>query len=387
MAVLPSVDGRPQPSSRSVLVPSLSVTYVLDVQKTLISWVAAAAVASVLAACSDGGGDSSATTVPAQCSFTDEGSGLPIEGTAGSRLTDSRGMSYNIGADCTLEFAECSVNMANGAVAGQPQSTFTGPNGAPMIFSETCEPIPDPAFSPLSPELIAACDSVEGVFTLAVSDDEWSCGEVPLGDTTDGSDAVNAVLAPFCVEPAVFTSGMMSSVAPWIAGWSCSPPPNIVEGDVVVVCDTIGGTLTQTGEEDWTCDDVPLSESTEEFGDYHASLLQLCVTGEFTAEIRNSELPYSAMYACSTTDAGSGSEPSADGADAVTAACDSVGGTLDLIDVGNWTCTNVNLGDTTDDYAVIDGVLAPYCATPSEFTSGLLSAAAPWLAGWSCRPV
>jgi hypothetical protein len=344
------------------------------------------AVASIVVACGGGGSDSAATTVPALCNFTDAGNGNPLEGTAGSQLTDSRGMAYDIGADCTLVFAECQVNMADGQVTGQPLEPFTGPDDEPMIFSEECDPIPDPAFSPLSAELIAACASVDGTFTLAVSDTEWSCGEVPLGDNTDRYGEVEAVLAPFCPEDGRFTSGLSSDVPPVIAGWACMPPAVIIEGDLASVCvSSLGGTLEELAPNDWSCVEAPLDEKLEQFDTMYSSLAQFCdETGEFTAEMGTSELPYTAGFRCTPLAADGSTEPT--GTDTIAGACAALGGTLEYVADDDWTCDYVPLGETTDLYAAIEEALAPFCAAPAGLSSGMRTGEAPFAAGWSCNP-
>lgn len=360
------------------------------VQKTRCSWVSVIAVASVLAACGGGGGDNSAaTTEPGLCTFTDAGNGTSIQGAAGSQLVDSRGMAYDIGTDCTLVFAECQVNMTGGQVTGQPLEAFTGPDDQPMIFSEECDPIPDPAFSPLSAELIAACASVEGTFTNAVSDTEWTCAEVPLGDTSDRYGEVEAVLAPFCPEDGRFTSGLESDEPPVIAGWSCMPPAVLIEGDLTSVCESsLGGTLEELAPNDWSCVDAPLDEQLEQFDSMYSSLLQFCdETGEYTAEMGTSELPYDASFRCTPLTATESTESAgAADPDTIAGACAALGGTLEYVADDNWTCDYVPLGETTDLYAPIDEALAQFCAAPAVLSSGMRTGEAPFAAGWSCNP-
>jgi hypothetical protein len=355
-------------------------------QQRWCSLLSVLAIATVAAACGGGDSDSAATTAPAVCSYNDAGNGNPIEGEAGGTLTDSRGMSYTIGSDCTLEFAGCEVTLSDGQVyTGQPQETFTGPDGAAMMFSASCAPVPDASQSPLSAEVVAACDSVGGTITIAVSDSEWGCGEIDLGDNTDSLGDVEAALAPYCVEPDELTSGISTSEAPFIAGWACSPPADIVEGDTVdAVCATLAGTLQQTGPEDWTCNDVPLGETTDTFGDFYDSLFQFCVTDEFNSTIFNAEQPYTANYSCTSAPT-DGTEESATSPTLETL-CTDLGGTIEVRGQNDWTCGDVPLGDTTDAYAAIDAELSRYCEPPAAFTSGMLTAAAPWLAGWSCTP-
>jgi hypothetical protein len=242
---------------------------------------------------------------PEMCSYEDAGNGAAIEAEVGGVLVDSRGSAYAVAEDCSLTFLECRYTTATGeVVAGAPLTTVTVTDGTSIAFGEDCSVATDPAAGAVSPKLIEACASIEGRLVDAISDGQWSCTEVPLGDTTDSYPQITELLEPFCASSSDFTSGVLSTEAPWIAGWSCSDPSAAPAGpadDIAAACASVAGTLTEgPGADDWSCRDVPL-------------------------------------------------------------------------------------GATTDAYASVETLLAPFCAAPGELTSGLLSAAAPWLAGWSCR--
>ncbi len=362
-------------------------------QKTSISWVAAAAVVAVLAGCSDSGkGATPETTEPAQCSYTDIGDGSPLVGPAGSRLTDSLGSSYEIGQDCALVFVECQYTSADGQlITGQPDGTFADSDGTAKAFADDCAVGIDPASLPLAAGLIEACMSLDGTFTAPdgtattdLRDDWWSCRDVQLGDPIDAYADVTEQLQPFCVTPAEFTSGMLSNAEPWYAGWTCSPAGSSTS--IEAACDGLGGALeVNNGPDDWTCTNVLIGDNTDQFVDFDEFMAGYCTApAALTSGFLTTEAPWLVGWSC-TPGAPADTTPvtGADGADLATT-CERVGGTLLQESAVVWSCQDVSLGDTTDAALEIRAQLAPFCAEPNQFLDGLTTTEAPWFAAWTC---
>lgn len=354
-----------------------------------------AAAVAVLAGCSDGGkgavsSTSPDTTTPAQCSYSDAGDGSPLEGAAGSRLTDSLGASYDIGADCALVFVECQFTAADGQViAGQPGTAFEDSDGAAKSFADNCATGIDPASLPLDAGLIETCESLDGTFTAPdgtvtadLRDDWWTCTDVQLADTGEAYEGVTQQLQPFCVAPAEFTSGILTTEAPWTAGWSCTPAGTSTS--IEVACTALEGTLTvNNGPDDWTCTDVLIGDDTDQFADFDEFMAGYCTApASLTSRFLTTEAPWMVGWSCTPGEAlppitGEG------GVDLATT-CTSVGGTLLQESEFAWSCQDIPLGDTPEAAAEVQLILAPFCPEPNQSLAGLTADAAPWLAAVSC---
>lgn len=353
--------------------------------------MAMAAAVALLAGCSDGGKETAAeTTTPTLCSFNDSGNGTPLEGAVGERLTDSLGSSYDIGEGCALVFVECQYTGADGQViAGQPDGTFADSDGSAKAFGDDCMVGIDPMSLPLDAGLIEACMFVDGTFTAPddtfttdLRDDWWSCRDVRLGDPIDAYQEVSDQLQPFCVPPAEYTSGMLSTEEPWLAGYTCTPAGTSTS--IEVACTALEGTLTaNNGPDDWTCTEVPIGETTDSFAEFDTFLADYCAApASLTSGFLTTEAPWIVGWSCTPGEAA----PPITGEGGVDLAtmCTTVGGALLQESEFVWSCQDIALGDTPEAAAEVQLILAPFCPEPNQSVAGLTNDAAPWLAAVSC---